>query len=209
MILAEAIVISTEAMVIVGGVVAALVSGITYLFFMLTSNRSAELVTQREMFEKRIAAIESDKKSWQEMTLELGINIEKAVNRKRAAEGLAPFEVMKPVVPEHSSPVTLAQQQTADISTMRARLVAATKELGLPPRQIAQSADKEAEVAVDKAASTHELTKLELENSAAADAIQDVVGAIDVARLSADEAATVVGRKEEKPKQGAPVKGNP
>jgi len=129
--------ISTEMMVVVSGVVVALVGGISFLFTMLMTNRSSELAATKEHFEKELANLKSDRDSWREMAEELGVNIEKAVNRHRAAKGLEPFVAMEPIVPEHSSPVSAQQQQTADIGTMRARLVAATKELGLEPRESA------------------------------------------------------------------------
>jgi len=120
------ILISTETMAVFGVVVGSLVGAITFLFTTLMTVRAAELT-----------AMKSDRDSWREMAEELGVNIEKAVNRHRASKGLPAFTAMAPVVPEHSSPVTDKQQQAADIGTMRARLVAATKELGLEPRESA------------------------------------------------------------------------
>lgn len=58
-------------------------------------------------------------------------------------ESLAPKKAQKPVkplarvVPEHNSPTSMSQKDVADLQTLRARLVAATLELGLPPRQAA------------------------------------------------------------------------
>lgn len=197
MILAD-ITISTEAMVVVGGVVAAMASALTYLFTMVTGNRSAELANQRDMYERRIAAVESDKKSWMEMTQELGINIEKAVNRKRAIEGMPPFKIIEPIVPEHSSPVTTQQQNTADIGTMRARLVAAAEELNLPPRPTPPPADDAAAAAVANSAAAHAKSGTELSKAVAADAISDATAAIEVAAVATDAAAVAIGPGKDK-----------
>lgn len=186
MILAE-VTFSTEGIVVIGTLLTALAGAVAVLFKMLTANRDAEIV-----------ALKANAASWEEMAKELGINIEKAVNRKRAAEGLAPFEVIKPIVPEHSSPVTMQQQSTADIGTMRARLVAAAKELNLPQRPVPPPANAEVALAVDKAAVAHAKDSLELSKATIVDAMSDASGAINVAKVAVDTASEAVQPEEPK-----------
>lgn len=57
--------------------------------------------------------------------------LEEEATERHRREGAVPSLVIAPVLPEHASPVTPRQQETADIATLRARLVAA--ELGRPP----------------------------------------------------------------------------
>lgn len=58
-----------------------------------------------------------------------------AVDKKREAEGLPPVKPVADVKPEHHSPVTEAQQATADQATLRAAVTAAALELGVPARE--------------------------------------------------------------------------
>jgi hypothetical protein len=55
--------------------------------------------------------------------------LERVANEARAARGEGPFEVIAAVVPEHQSPTTERQRITAEIATLRARLVAACRNL--------------------------------------------------------------------------------
>lgn len=204
LIVGEAPVINTAAMVVVAAVVGALASAVTYLFTMLTANRSAELANQKAIYEKQLEVERSNTSSWREMTLELGINIEKAVNRKRAANGLPPFKELAPIVPEHSSPVTKKQQQTAEIATMRARLVAATKELGIEPREAPPpaTAAEEARLAYTKSTPLTDAAELnaKAEKKAvdAAEAMSDAKGAIDVAATAVDAASSAISTEKDK-----------
>lgn len=175
------ITISTEAMVVISAIVVSLTGAVTYLFTTIISN-----------YDKQLEFLKSDKKSWQEMAQELGINIEKAVNRKRALEGLPPFRNLEPIVPEHSSPVTVQQQSTADIGTMRARLVAAAKELNLPPRLAPPPANDESADALEKSINSHATVAAELSKATAADAISDAKGAIKVADVAIDAAGDAI-----------------
>ena len=79
--------------------------------------------------------LRGERNSWRSIANTAVENIEKAVNRLRSAEGKGDFEAVAPVVPEHSSAVTELQQETADVATLRARLVAATAAFGLEPRK--------------------------------------------------------------------------
>jgi hypothetical protein len=55
--------------------------------------------------------------------------LERVANEARAARGEGPFEVIAAVIPEHQSPTTERQRITAEIATLRARLVAARRNL--------------------------------------------------------------------------------
>lgn len=156
MILAE-ITISTEAMVVVGGVCAFLASGITFLFMMLTGNRTAELASLKESYERQLTSLTSDRNSWREMSEESVNRLDQAVAAHRKASH-KPGPAVKPlakIIPEHSSPITPQQQETADIATVRARLVAATLALGLEARKAPPPANgkMEAGAAIADAAS--------------------------------------------------------
>ena len=126
MLLAD-VLISTEAMVVVATIVGALGGATTLLFKMVIDNRSAEL-----------KAMEGDRNSWKEMALESMERLDQAVakHRKESHRPTPPVLPVAPIVPEHSSPITTQQQETADIGTARAKLVAATLALGLEPRAI-------------------------------------------------------------------------
>jgi hypothetical protein len=71
--------------------------------------------------------------SYRQMAEESVARLETAAELARAERGESPLEAVAAVVAEHSSPVSPAQQATADVATMRARLVAAKKGVGLDP----------------------------------------------------------------------------
>lgn len=56
--------------------------------------------------------------------------LEEEVADRRTRDGFPPLTPIAPVEPEHNSPTTGAQRETAQMATLRARLVAA--ELGSP-----------------------------------------------------------------------------
>jgi len=121
---------STEGLVIVSGLLTALAGAVALLFRQLIASKDAEL-----------KAANSRADSYYEMAEEAIANLESAVNEKRALQGLPVSPVVPAVIAEHNSPTTLAQQRTADLQTMRARLVAATAALGLPAREAAAPED--------------------------------------------------------------------
>jgi hypothetical protein len=57
-----------------------------------------------------------------------------AMAKQREAQGEPPIKVIAPVLPEHQSPVTPAEQETAHQATLRAAVTAAALELGVPAR---------------------------------------------------------------------------
>jgi hypothetical protein len=68
--------------------------------------------------------------SYRQMANDAVSKLEIAAARDRATRGDAPYVPLAPVVPEHNSPVSPGQQEAADVQTMRARLVAASLDLG-------------------------------------------------------------------------------
>lgn len=91
-----------------------------------------ELVT--EAAAHRAADVLAEQASYQQIALEAVQNLEAVTNTARREHGEPPLVILAPVVAEHQSPTTDRQQATAEVATLRARLVAATLTLGLPPR---------------------------------------------------------------------------
>lgn len=61
---------------------------------------------------------------------------DKAINELMVLKGLPLVTVMAPVIPEHQSPITKKQAETAHIATQRARAVAMYDKLGLEPVKV-------------------------------------------------------------------------
>jgi hypothetical protein len=74
----------------------------------------------------------SQRNSYQKMATQSITGLELAANRLRQSRGEGPIEFVKPVVPEHNSPTTQAQIDTAELQTLRARAVAAALVLDVP-----------------------------------------------------------------------------
>lgn len=117
---------STEGIVIISTLLASLAGAITYVFKLL-------MQVQKEKFELAIKLLEEQKKSYREIA-------EEAVNAAEVRIGPRLPRVAA-VVPEHNSPTTPQQQETADIVTLRARVTAITLAEGLPPRTTTPSAE--------------------------------------------------------------------
>lgn len=107
-----------------------LIAGIVGLFWLYTRN----LLSQ-------IAELKSENASFENMLKQNLFAAETAVNRNLTLQGKPPFEALAPVVPEHSSPITVKQSRTANLATYRARTVRVRKLLDLPPETI-DEADK-------------------------------------------------------------------
>src|SRR5678816_2719478 len=120
---------STEAMAIIGAMGTGLVGTIAMLFKQLMASK-----------EKQLVDMTSARDSFKEMANESVSNLEVIANRGREQRGEPPFKLIAPVVPEHQSPVKEAQKQTAELQSLRARLVAATLNLELPAREVARLA---------------------------------------------------------------------
>ena len=85
--------------------------------------------------QQRTSALRADHDSYKEMAAEAIASLAIVAARSRAEYGQPPLEPVAPVVGEHSSPITPEQRATAERQTLRAQLVASTKDLGLPPRE--------------------------------------------------------------------------
>lgn len=134
---------TTEGLVIIGALLTALVGAIGILWKVLQDNHTARLADKDANFallladkEKQLALQTQETNSWKQIGAEAVVNLRKAANAKRAAAGEAAMEVLVPVVEEHSSPATPQQIATAELQTVRAALVAVTKDLGLPARDV-------------------------------------------------------------------------
>lgn len=117
---------STEAIVVASALLVGLSGAVVVIFKMLIAAKDEQLKDS-----------ESRAQSYKEMAEEAIKNLEAKVNELRSASGRPNFPVVPDVVPEHNSPTSPKQQATADLQTLRARLVAATVQLGLPAREAA------------------------------------------------------------------------
>jgi hypothetical protein len=114
---------STEEVVIIGTLLATVTGATSYIFKLLIDN-----------YASRLAEKESQLQNWKQIASEAVVNLHKVAKEKRASEGMPPYVPLVPVVPEHNSPATMRELETAELQTVRASLVAATKDLGLEPR---------------------------------------------------------------------------
>ncbi len=103
-------------MLLIGGVVAA----VPVLFAAYVKSQAAGMME-----------LERQRDSYKGMADRAILRLEQEVADRRAREGFPAVVPVAPVLPEHQSPVTANQQETADMATLRARLVAA--ELGSSP----------------------------------------------------------------------------
>jgi len=67
------------------------------------------------------------------LLLSVAEKLEEAADAKRGKEHRKKFERIAPVLPDRNSPPTAAQEKAADNQTIKARIVAAVKDLGLEP----------------------------------------------------------------------------
>lgn len=119
------VVVSTEVAIGIAVAIVGSVAGALGLVFKL-------LVAS---YDARLAAVTTERDNWKQGMREAVSNLRHAANEKRVRSGKEPYEELEPVVPEHSSPATKEQREVAELQTVRAALVAATKDLGLPPRE--------------------------------------------------------------------------
>jgi len=114
---------SAEAIGIIGVMGTGLITAIALLFKLLMASK-----------DRALDEMTTERNSYKQMAEEAIANGEKFVSDSLAKCGQPDFEPMAPVVPEHSSPVTRQQQDVAELQTLRARLVASTLAMKLPPR---------------------------------------------------------------------------
>ncbi len=113
----------------------------------------------------RMKDIKSERDSYKEIAEEAVAKMEKVANERLKLAGQPHFTPLAPVVPEHNSPTTEAQQEAADLQTMRARLVASDLILGFPARKAApptgrEKADGGAEHVIDREAAIQAIRDL-------------------------------------------------
>lgn len=129
---------STEGIAVIGVLMAALSGAVALLFRSLMTSMSQQV----KAAEAERDSYKADRDSYKSMAIEAIENLEGAINRALEAKGKPRIRPLAAVIPEHSSPVTPGQEVTADISTMRARLVAATLIQGLPARAVDANGDE-------------------------------------------------------------------
>lgn len=123
MVLFSDVTFSTEGLVIIGALLTALVGAIGIVFRLLQSSHDA-----------RIRDKDDQIRSYRGIAVEAVAVAESYVNVARIAKGKPPTTILAPVIPEHNSPPTDAQQATADLASLRARLTKAVLDSELPPR---------------------------------------------------------------------------
>jgi hypothetical protein len=89
-------------------------------------------MAEREQVHLLIGAQEGAIASYRAMAASAVAKLETAASQAADHAGAVLPLSLAAVVPEHNSPVTLEQQETADVATLRARLVAASLALGIP-----------------------------------------------------------------------------
>jgi|SRR6187401_3270193 len=85
----------------------------------------ALFLAYRQSTESTLAEVKSQRDVYRSIADRSVERLEQEVNDRRQQVGLPPIIPMTSVVPEHHSPITEAQEQTATAATLRARLVAA------------------------------------------------------------------------------------
>ncbi len=121
MILAD-IVFSTGALTVVGAVVSTLAGSIAMLFKLVIKSHVRE-----------IKGLVAERESYKGIAKDSMRHLEMLVNQNLTSRGLPPLTPMAPVVAEHQSPATEQAQEVAVLATLRARLVATEKVLGIGP----------------------------------------------------------------------------
>jgi len=118
--------LSTEAVVVIGALGSLLVAAVYKLHSQLMQSK-----------DDQVKSMQSQRDSYREMADEAIKNLETIRSERQIGTGMPSPSIVAAVVPEHNSPTTQTQQDSADLQTMRARLVAATLSLGLPARKAA------------------------------------------------------------------------
>lgn len=107
---------STEGISIITGLLVTLAGAIGLLFRML------------------MAQVSQDRDTWKNLAQESVAIVDAVAAKHAAAKGSTPHKRLAATVPEHNSPITAQQREDAALNDSRAALVAARKELGIPPR---------------------------------------------------------------------------
>lgn len=139
---------TTEGIAVIGLLLSALGGVVVYVHKLLMETQAA-----------RIKAVEVERDNWKALGMEAATVTLKAANNARAQRGQEPLQPLAAVVPEHNSPVTKAQIDTAEMATARATIVAATLDLGIDPRALPME-DRVTEVAVKAQEVAEKATKV-------------------------------------------------
>lgn len=102
----------------------------------LTEQAAARVVREASLTEaegRRAADTDEALESYRQIASEAVECLESATNVLRETQGKPPIEPLPAVAPEHSSPVSGRQVETARIATLRARAAAAARALDPPP----------------------------------------------------------------------------
>jgi hypothetical protein len=134
---------STESMVVVGGLLAALVGAMGVLYRQMLVGQDKLLAAKDKEFalamaEKDRVALETEsmKKSYGEIATEAVKSATETTNYYRMKyENKPPLPTVVPVVSESHSPSTSLQRETASIATLRARMVILKEATGQDPRE--------------------------------------------------------------------------
>lgn len=110
----------------------ALAGAVVAIFWLLLSAKDKTLELYIKQSSEYMEKQESHKKSLKEIAEEA---VKMMEDKQDKQSGKTRPKKLAPVVPEHNSPVTKEQQETADLQTLRARLTAVTLAEGLPPRE--------------------------------------------------------------------------
>lgn len=102
----------------------------TALLAVVLASAVLDWIAERKQVRILIAEQAGALTSYKEMAEEAVANLEAA---GAAHSPHTPLPPLAAVLPEHSSPTTAQQRETAEIATMRARLVAANLALGIEP----------------------------------------------------------------------------
>jgi hypothetical protein len=134
---------SSGAIVLVTGIAGVLAAAIRYVFSLsirakddqysaVIAAKDAQYAAVLAVKDAQFASVMRDRDAYRTLGNQAVQAIESTVNVERNKQGKPPFDQVAPVVPEHHSPVTQEQQDAADFATTRARLTAATLNLGMP-----------------------------------------------------------------------------
>lgn len=116
----------------------------TVLLAVVLAHKVLDWIAERQQVRLLMSEQQSTLNSYREMTEEAITNLEMVAAQTQPAQGTTHPAPLAPVVPEHSSPTTMMQRETAHIATMRARLVAANLGLGIDPRPMPPPSTDEA-----------------------------------------------------------------
>lgn len=124
----------TQMWLIISGLAGTLVAVTTFLYKKNEQLHESRLAEQRLQYEARIKALDEQRKSYKEIAEE-AVKVAEAKLEDKLPKKLAP------VVPEHASPTSKEQEETAELATLRQRVTAVTLAADMPPREHSAAPD--------------------------------------------------------------------